>query len=314
MKIELKTPVGEAAIPERKGILRDFLSRLFRERKLGAVGLIIVVVFFLVGIFANLLAPHGMLDIDIDRMLERPSLEFPLGTDQFGRDELSRIIYGARISMIVGVTASAISVVVATIFGLFSGYWGGTFDLVVQRIVDAVQCIPWLFLVLTIMSLLGPGIVQVIIVLGIPWGIVNIRTVRSVVLSVKETPYVEAARAVGCGTWRILWRHIAPQIVAPMIVLFTVSLGGNIIGEAVVSYLGFGIPPPQPSWGGMLNLEGRKYMLQAPGLALWPGLCLAIVVYGVNMFGDALRDLLDPRLRGGAGRFGAGKLRTKRKG
>ena len=141
--------------------------------------------------------------------------------------------------------------------------------------------------------------------LGVPWGIINIRTVRSVVLSVKETPYVEAARATGASTLRILARHIAPQIVAPMIVLFTVSVGGNILAEASVSFLGFGIPPPQPSWGSMLSIEGRSYMLEAPLLAFWPGLCLAIVVFGINMFGDALRDLLDPRLRGGIGRFGA---------
>jgi len=294
-----------------RGSVREFFTRLFRERKLGAASLLVLLTFLLVGIFADYLAPHGMLDHDISRRLQGPSVEFPLGTDQFGRDQLSRIIFGARISMIVGVAASALSVVVATILGLISGYLGGRFDLIMQRFVDAVQSFPWLFLVLTIMSILGPGILQVIIVLGVPWGIVNIRTVRSVVLSIKETAYVEAARAIGARTGRILWQHIAPQIVAPIIVLFTVSLGGNIIGEATVSFLGFGIPPPTPSWGGMLSLEGRKYMLQAPGLAFWPGLCLAAVVYAVNMFGDAMRDLLDPRLRGGIGRFGMAKNKRR---
>ena len=297
----------------RNALLRQFFSRLFREKKLGALGLIIVLAFLLVGIFADVIATHGMLDHNLDRRLEGPSLDYPLGTDQYGRDQFSRIVHGARIAMIIGVAASAISVIVASVFGLLLGYWGGTVDLIAQRVVDAVQSFPWLFLVITVMSLLGPGIVQVIIVLGVPWGIVNIRTVRSVVLSVKETAYVEAARAVGCRTWRVLVRHVAPQIVAPMIVLFTVSLGGNVIGEASVSFLGFGIPPPQPSWGGMLSLEGRTYMLQAPLLAFWPGLCLAIVVYGINMFGDALRDLLDPRLRGGIGRFGAEAPRADRK-
>ena len=297
----------------RNAFLRQFFSRLFREKKLGALGLIIVLAFLLVGIFADVIATHGMLDHNLDRRLEGPSLEFPLGTDQYGRDQFSRIVHGARISMIVGVAASAISVIIASVFGLLLGYWGGTVDLIAQRVVDAVQSFPWLFLVITVMSLLGPGIVQVIIVLGVPWGIVNIRTVQSVVLSVKETAYVEAARAVGGRTWRVLVRHVAPQIVAPMIVLFTVSLGGNVIGEASVSFLGFGIPPPPPSWGGMLSLEGRTYMLQAPGLAFWPGLCLAVVVYGINMFGDALRDLLDPRLRGGIGRFGAEAPRADRK-
>ena len=238
-----------------RGSVREFFTRLFRERKLGAASLLVLLTFLLVGIFADYLAPHGMLDHDISRRLQGPSVEFPLGTDQFGRDQLSRIIFGARISMIVGVAASALSVVVATILGLISGYLGGRFDLIMQRFVDAVQSFPWLFLVLTIMSILGPGILQVIIVLGVPWGIVNIRTVRSVVLSIKENAYVEAARAIGARTGRILWQHIAPQIVAPIIVLFTVSLGGNIIGEATVSFLGFGIPPPTPSWGGMLSLE-----------------------------------------------------------
>ena len=152
------------------------------------------------------------------------------------------------------------------------------------------------------MSLLGPGIWQVIIVLGVPWGIVNIRTVRSVVLSVKEAPYVESARAAGASTPRILVLHILPQIVPTMIVLFTISVGGNILAEAAVSFLGFGIPPPPPSWGGMLSFEGRSYMFQAPWLAIMPGLAITIVVYNINMFGDALRDLLDPRMRGSGGK------------
>ena len=283
--------------------VRHMLIRLFREKKLGAAGLVIVVLFLLVGIFADVLATHGIYEQNIFRRLEAPSAEFPLGTDQFGRDVYSRVVKGARISMTVGIAASLVAVAVATVFGLVLGYVGGRVDLIAQRVVDAVQAFPWLFLVITVMSLLGPGIVQVIIVLGVPWGIVNIRTVRSVVLSVKEAPYVEAARAAGASTLRILVRHIAPQIVAPMIVLFTISVGGNILAEAAVSFLGFGIPPPQPSWGGMLSIEGRSYMLEAPWLAFWPGLFLALVVFGVNMFGDALRDLLDPRLRGGMGRF-----------
>ena len=282
---------------------RQLLIRLFREKKLGAVGLVIVVLFLLVGVFADVLATHGIYEQNIFRRLEAPSAEYPLGTDQFGRDVYSRVVKGARISMTVGIAASLVAVAVASVFGLVLGYVGGRVDLIAQRVVDAVQAFPWLFLVITVMSLLGPGIVQVIIVLGVPWGIVNIRTVRSVVLSVKEAPYVEAARAAGASALRILFRHIAPQIVAPMIVLFTISVGGNILAEAAVSFLGFGIPPPQPSWGGMLSIEGRSYMLEAPWLAFWPGLFLALVVFGVNMFGDALRDLLDPRLRGGMGRF-----------
>lgn len=283
-------------------IVGQVLKRLFREKKLGAFGLIIVVVFLLIGIFADVLATHDIFDQNFLYRLKGPSADFPLGTDQFGRDVYSRIVLGARISMIVGVSASVVAVLVATVFGIILGYVGGWIDLIAQRFVDAVQAFPWLFLIITVMSLLGPGIWQVIIVLGVPWGIVNIRTVRSVVLSVKEAPYVESARAAGASTPRILVLHILPQIVPTMIVLFTISVGGNILAEAAVSFLGFGIPPPQPSWGGMLSMEGRKYMLEAPLLAFWPGICLAIVVFGVNMFGDALRDLLDPRLRG-AGRI-----------
>ena len=288
----------------------DLLRRLFREKPLGAAGAILVLVFLLIGVFADQLAAYGMRDQDLSRRLLPPSAEWPLGTDQFGRDQLSRVIHGARVSMLVGLGSSVLTIVVAMSIGLLSGYWGGAFDLVVQRFVDAWITFPWLFIVLTVMSILGPGLVQVIIVIGLTSGIGNIRTVRSVVLSVKESMYVQSAQAIGAKTLRVLWRHIAPELVAPMIVLFTVSIGGNIIAESTLSFLGFGIPPPQPSWGGMLSIEGRRYMLQAPWLAFWPGVCLAIVVYGINMFGDALRDLVDPRLRGGAGRFG-GRRRAK---
>ena len=281
----------------KKGRLQEFLSRLFREKPLGAAGLIIVIVFLFVGIFANVLAPHGMNNNNLRHRLEGPSVQFPLGTDHFGRDQLSRIIYGARISMIVGLASSALAVFVATILGLISGYWGGKFDILLQRFVDAIMCFPFLFLVLTLMSLLGPGLIQIIIVLGIPWGIANIRTIRGTVMSIKENEYVVAAKSLGCSTWRILWRHILPQLWATIIVLFTITVGGAIVSEATVSFLGYGIPPPQPSWGGMLSWEGKRYMARAPLLAVFPGLCLAIVVYGVNMFGDAMRDLLDPRLR-----------------
>ena len=297
------TGVGTGAATSQHR-LWELLRRFAREKRIGAISGILVLLFLLVGIFADLLAPYGLRDQELSRRLLPPSAEWPLGTDQFGRDQLSRVIHGARVSMVVGIASSALTIVVAMALGLLCGYWGGAFDLIVQRFVDAWLTFPWLFIVLTVMSILGPGLLQVILVLGISSGIGNTRTVRSVVLSVREAMYVQSARAVGAATFRILWRHIAPELIAPMIVLFTVSLGGNIIAEATLSFLGYGIPPPQPSWGGMLSIEGRQYMLQAPWLAFWPGLCLALVVYGANMFGDALRDLLDPRLRGGAGRFG----------
>lgn len=296
MTTKIASPV--VSVPVRRIAFLTFLARLFREKKLGAIGLIIVVVFFLAGIFADVLAPYGIMEFSMANRMKGPMAGHWLGTDHFGRDLFSRIIYGARISMVVGLSACGILIVVATSLGLLSGYLGGLVDIIMQRFVDAWLSLPGLFIILTVMTILGPGMLQTIVVLGAFWGFGNIRTVRGVVLSAKGNTYVEAARAVGCPTWRILLTHILPQIWAPLIVVYTVALGGIIIGEAVISYLGFGIPPPQPSWGGMLSLEGQKYMLEQPGLAFWPGLALAIVIYGINMLGDAMRDLLDPRLRG----------------
>jgi len=206
--------------------------------------------------------------------------------------------------MVVGLAATAISVVLNVGIGILSGYFGGKFDLVVQRFVDAWMCFPVLFIVLTLMALVGEGLTQVIIVLGIIYGISGSRIVRGTVIGMKENMYVHAAVAIGSPTWRVLVKHILPNIMAPVIILFTIGVGGMIMVEATISFLGFGIPPPIPSWGNMLSGAGRTYLLQAPWLALWPGLALSVVVYGINMFGDAMRDLLDPRLRGGLGRYG----------
>jgi len=225
-----------------------------------------------------------------------------------GRDLLSRIIYGARISMFVGLGVSTIGIILNAIIGLVSGFVGGVTDMIIQRFVDAWMCFPGIFIILTIMGLLGPGILQMIVVLGILYGITGSRTIRSAVIAVKSNQYVESARAIGTSTSAILIRHILPNIMAPLIIVFTVSIGGAILVESSISFLGYGIPPPIPSWGGMIS-QARVDMLDAPWLALFPGLALAIVVYGINMFGDALRDLLDPRLRGGLGRYSG----TKRK-
>ena len=213
--------------------------------------------------------------------------------------------------MIVGLSALAVGLVIAVVLGTVSGYWGGALDLALQRFVDAWLTFPQLFIILAVMTIIGQGMLPMILVLGAFSGLGNIRVVRGVVLAIRESPHVEAARATGCTTLRILVRHVLPQIWGPVVVLFTVGLGGIILQESTISFLGFGIPPPTPSWGSMLSMEGRIYMEEAPLLAFWPGLCLAIVVYGINMFGDALRDLLDPRLRG-AGRFSAGRKRPDR--
>jgi len=296
---------GGVAEGKRRSKLAEFFIRLVKEKPLGTVGGVITLLLLLTGIFADFLAPYGMNEIHVGNFLEPPSAKFWLGTDNLGRDMLSRIIFGARVSMIVGLVAATIATLLTAFIGILSGYFGGKVDLIVQRFVDAVMCIPGLILLMVLIAMLGPGLWQVIVVLGVRWGITGSRIIRGAVIGIKENVYVEAARAIGCPTTRILTRHILPNIMAPLIVRFSVLVPMVILLEASLSFLGFGIPPPFPSWGGMLSGTGRPYMFRAPWMAIWPGLALATVVYGVNMFGDAVRDLLDPRMRGGVGRYGA---------
>ncbi len=283
------------------------LKRLFREHPLGTIGAAIILVLILVSIFADALAPFRFGEMNLDDRLAAPSSLHPLGTDQLGRDFLSRLIHGARLSLFVGLAATTLHVVVAALIGGTAGFLGGRFDLVVQRFVDAWMSMPGLLVLLTIMSLTGRGLLQIILVLGISSGISNSRVVRSAVIAIKENDYFQAARAVGSPAAQILRRHVLPNVMPPIIIIFSITIGATIVAEASLSFLGFGLPPDVPSWGGMLSREGRQYMSIAPRLAIWPGLCLSIVVYGINMFGDAIRDLLDPRLRGGSGRYGAPK-------
>jgi peptide/nickel transport system permease protein len=295
---------GQAAKTKKRSFVVASVIRLVKEKPLGTVGAVITLLLLLVGIFADFISPYGMNQIHTGNLLTAPNEAFLLGTDNLGRDILSRIIHGARISVIVGLTASAIATILSTLIGILCGYIGGTFDLIVQRFVDAMMAMPGLVLLIVIISMIGPGLWQVIFVLGIRWGITGSRIIRSVVISIRENVYVEAANAIGCSTSQMLIRHILPNIMAPVIILFSTRVPAIILAEASLSFLGFGIPPPVPSWGGMLSGSGRTYMFLAPWMAVFPGLALSIVVYGVNMFGDALRDLLDPRLRGGVGRFG----------
>ena len=218
----------------------------------------------------------------------------------------------ARLSLIVGLAATTLNVLVAALIGVTSGFLGGKIDLAAQRFVDAWMAFPGLLLLLTIMSIVGQGLLQIVVVLGITGGIGGSRVVRGAVIGIKENDYFLAAKAVGVHTTQILIRHVLPNIMAPVIIIFSINIGAVILSEASLSFLGFGLPPDVPSWGGLLSREGRKYMEQAPWLALWPGLFLTIVVYSFNMFGDALRDLLDPRLRGGQGSYGAAKRKRKR--
>lgn len=290
----------------------DFIMRLVREKPLGTIGGVIVVIFLLAGIFASVLAPSGYNNVLAGEFLKPPSSSHILGTDNVGRDLLSRVIYGARISMIVGLSAAVISVIISTILGTISGYAGGVFDMLFQRFIDAFMCFPGLILLISVMSLLGVGMWQLIIVLGAFYGIGGSRIVRSAVIGIKENVYFQAAQSIGCSNTSIIIRHIIPNIMAPILILFTTSVGGMILAEAALSFLGYGLPQPIPSWGGMLGSSGRYYMLLAPWMVIWPGLALTVVVYGVNMFGDALRDLLDPRLRGGVGRYGGVRVKKVR--
>ena len=296
---------------ERHSRLVEFLSRLVREQPLGTAGGIIVLLLLLCGIFADMLAPYGMNEVHLMDRYAPPSWKYLLGADQLGRDVLSRIIYGARVSVIIGLSATTINLVVALLIGATSGFFGGKFDIVVQRFVDAWMAFPGLLILITVMSLVGQGQLQIIVVLGITGGIGGSRIARSAVIRIKENMYVQAAQAIGVGTGRTILRHVLPNIMAPMIVIFTVTIGDVIIAEASLSFLGFGLPLNVASWGGMLSWEGRRYMESVPALALWPGLALSIVVWGTNMFGDALRDLLDPSLRGGVGRYETHKHKEK---
>lgn len=296
---------------KRHSFVVDVFIRLVKEKPLGVVGGLITLTLFFTGIFADFLAPYDMNDIHLIDALSPPSAQYLLGADQLGRDILSNIIYGARVSMIIGMGASVLGIIVATAIGAITGFIGGKLDLVVQRFVDAWMSFPSILLVMTLMTIVGQGIVQIIMVIGVHHGIRNSRVVRGATISIKENVYVEAAQAVGCSTWRVLVRHILPNIMAPIIIIFTLAMGSAILIEATMSFLGFGVPPGVPSWGSMLSREGREYMEMAPQLALWPGLALSTVIYGINMLGDALRDLLDPRLRGGLGRYTSTKRQQK---
>lgn len=286
------------APPRERGPIEGFVRRLIREKPLGAIGGAIFVVFLFCGIFADVLAPYGANDTDMFQRLEAPSLEHWMGTDHLGRDVLSRILIGAQMSVIVGFLAAGLATVVSIVLGILSGYMGGWIDMTIQRFVDSWMTFPDLVLLIVVISIVGPGVPQIVIILGLLYGIAGSRIVRGSVVSVRENMYTHAAQSMGARTFYILWRHILPNVMPVVIVLFTTRVGAVILAEAGLSFLGLGVPPPAPTWGAMLSGTGRTYMYLGPWLALAPGLCLTIVVYAINVYGDALRDLLDPRMRG----------------
>jgi len=285
------------APPHRAPVLA-FLLRLVREKPLGAASAIVVLAFLFCGVFASWLAPYGINEVNLVNRMKPPSLSFPLGTDYLGRDQLSRLLYGAQLSVIIGLAAAGLATVISVVIGVASGYAGARIDMVMQRFVDAWQSFPGLVILIVAVAVLGPGMPQVIGVLALLFGIAGSRIVRGAAISVRENMYIHAAQSIGAGTWRIVWRHVVPNVMPVVIVLFTARVGATILAEASLSFLGLGVPPPAPTWGGMLSGSARTYMHQGPWLALAPGIAITIVVYAVNIFGDALRDLLDPRMRG----------------
>jgi len=272
---------------------------LIKEKPLGAFGGVIVMGLLLCALLAPWIATHPYDQTNVRNRLKPPGAQFYFGTDNLGRDIFSRIVYGARVSVTVGFGAVSIGMCLATMIGVGSGYFGGKADVLVQRLVDAQMAIPGLLLLLNIMAVLGPGLLNIIVALGIVSAAGSSRIIRSAAMSVKENQFVEAARALGASHLRIILRYILPNIMAPIIIIATVSLGFTILIESALSFLGFGVHPPYPSWGEMLSGSGRSYMHKAPWMATWPGVAISLAVFGFNMLGDALRDLLDPRLRGG---------------
>jgi peptide/nickel transport system permease protein len=264
---------------------------------LGVVGAVIMLVFVFAALFAGFIAPYDPIRTNSAISLAMPSHEHIFGADQMGRDIYSRLIYGARISLAVGLGSTALGSLFGVMLGLASGYLGGWVDLVIQRIVDVLQAVPLLVLALVMAAALGPALDNTIVAIAIPLIPYTARVIRSNTLSLREQPFVEAARAVGMSEFRIAVRHVLPNTLAPLIVIATAQLGAAILTEASLSFLGLGVPEPHPSWGRMLSDSAAEYVRTAPWLVIFPGLAISLAVFGTNLFGDALRDILDPRLR-----------------
>ena len=304
---------GPAPGPGTRPHQDNFFKQLAKKKPLGLLGLAILVAFLLIAVFADVLAPYpmvnGVMQTSILDKLQGPSAEHLLGTDNLGRDVLSYLIYGARTSAILGICCTLLSVCISVIIGTLSAVIGGWFDLVVQRIVDAFQCVPSMLILLILMSMLGNGLPQLVFAMSVPGGITGSRMMRSAAISVKDSGYVKNSALLGAGTLWKTFKHVIPNILPIIITNAASSLGGVILQEASLNFLGYGVDPGTPSWGYMITNQGKANMFVMPMLAVYPGLCIALMVFGATMFGDAVRDLLDPRLKGGVGTYNANKLK-----
>jgi peptide/nickel transport system permease protein len=289
----------EAEVEEltRKGPWLATLLGMMRRWPLGAAGAIIVVLMIIMAVLADVIAPYDPVVNDFSRMSVPPSLENLLGTDEFGRDVLSRIIYGARTALFVGFVSAFIGASLGLILGVMSAYFGGWFDLVFQRVMDIFMAFPLIIMALAVVAILGTGIQYVIIAITIPFVPRCARVVRSSALAIREIPYIDAARACGFSHARIILRHMVPNVMAPFLIMITAFVGQAILLEAVLTFLGLGVQEPTPAWGLMLQGGAEEYAESAPWMAIFPGLAISLSVFGFNLFGDSLRDALDPKLR-----------------
>jgi peptide/nickel transport system permease protein len=271
--------------------------RFCHRQPLGTFGLVLVVIIAITGLFAEELAPYNPTANDFAAMTEAPSWDHLLGTDQFGRDLLSRIVFGARTALIVGLSSAFVGGILGLVLGVGSAYWGGWIDIVMQRVFDVVMAFPLIIMALAIVSIFGTGVHNVIIAITIPLIPRCARVVRSAALVIREVPYVDAARACGFGASRIILRHMVPNVMAPFLIMITAFVGQAILAEASLSYLGLGVQEPVAAWGLMLQGGAEEYASTAPWIAIFPGVAIMLSVLGINLFGDALRDTLDPKLR-----------------
>ena len=295
-------PIDTAAAVANERVLRRSAVRMALDfclhEPMGAFGMVLVLLMVFAAIFAGWLAPFEPTSNDFSAMTEAPSWTHLLGTDQFGRDVFSRILYGAQTALIVGFTCAIVGGAVGLVIGVGSAYFGGRLDLVLQRVLDVLMAFPLIILALAVVAIFGTGIHNVILAITIPLIPRCARVVRSSALAIREVPYVDAARACGFGHWRIILRHMIPNVMAPFLIVFTAFVGQAILAEASLSYLGLGVQEPTPAWGLMLQGGAEEYALEAPWIAIFPGLAIALTVFGISLFGDALRDALDPKLRG----------------